>query len=337
MSILVTGGAGYIGSHSVLCLLEAGYKDLVIYDNLSNSSEQSLFRISEITGQRITLVKGEVRDKAMLGETIEKYHIKTVIHFAGLKAVGESVAKPLQYYDNNVYGTLVLLQAVAEHNIKQFVFSSSAAVYGNPEQLPIQESAPTGGLTNPYGKSKLHIEEMLKDLCIADPEFTVIALRYFNAVGAHENGKLGEAPAGVPSNLMPYVAQVAVGKLDVLKVYGNDYPTQDGTGVRDYVHVMDLARGHLQAIRKIKTLATGYHAINLGTGIGYSVLDIVRTFEKVSGKKINIDITPRRPGDIATCYAAVEKAKEMLCWTAEKDLEDICRDAWNWQVQSACS
>lgn len=334
MPILVTGGAGYIGSHSVLDLVKAGYEELVVYDNLQNSTEAPLNRIMTMTGGKITFVRGDIRDETKLDETLTTYAIDKIIHFAGLKAVGESVANPLLYYDNNVNGTLTLLQAAKKRRIRHFIFSSSATVYGTPESLPIDELALTGGVTNPYGKTKLHIEEMLKDVCVSDPNFKVIALRYFNAAGAHESGQLGEEPKGLPNNLMPYLAQVAVGRLDKLMVFGNDYDTADGTGVRDYIHVMDLAEGHTCAIRKMDEVPSGFHAINLGTGIGYSVLDMINAFSTASGKNIKYEIESRRAGDISSCYASAAKAKIMLDWSAKRDIHEICRDAWNWQVNN---
>lgn len=334
MSILVTGGAGYIGSHCVLSLLQAGYRDLVVYDNLCNSSAEALTRVSDLTDETINFVRGDIKDRQKLDDTIKQYNIDKIVHFAGLKAVGESVAKPLEYYDNNVSGTLALLLAAKDNNIKRFIFSSSSTVYGAQETLPIDEQAKTGEVSNPYGRSKLQIEEILKDLCASDPQFKVISLRYFNPIGAHESGRIGEAPGGVPNNLMPYLTQVAMGKLAQLTVFGDDYNTVDGTGVRDYIHVMDLADGHLQAVSKIDQFSGGFHAINLGTGRGYSVLEIIKAFEQATGQGIKYVVGARRPGDIAVCYASCEKAKAVLGWTAKRGLFQMCQDAWNWQQQN---
>jgi len=331
MNILVTGGAGYIGSHTLIELAEANY-DFIVYDNLSNSSEESIKRVSKIINKNITFIKGDIRDKNRLKEVFENYKIEAVIHFAGLKAVGESVQKPLKYYDNNVCGTLKLLEVMKEYNCKKIVFSSSATVYGDPQTTPITEDFPVGNTTNPYGTSKYMIERILKDLYISDSSFKIAILRYFNPVGAHPSGMIGEDPNGIPNNLMPFITQVAVGKREYLNIFGNDYDTHDGTGVRDYIHVMDLANAHVKAIEylnksdNIKPLI-----VNLGTGKGYSVLDVVKAFEKVSGKKIAYKIVNRRPGDVAKVYADPTLANKILGWKAEKTLEDMCRDSWNWQ------
>jgi len=330
--ILLTGGAGYIGTHTAVVLAEANL-DFVIYDNLSNSSKKAINRLDQIIGKEVKFFKGDIRDKARLRELFKKYNIDSVIHFAGLKAVGESVKEPLKYYDNNVNGTLKLLEVMSEFNCKKIVFSSSATVYGNPKSNPIDESFEVGGTTNPYGTSKLMIEQILDDLYISDNSWRIIKLRYFNPVGAHESGIIGEDPNDIPNNLMPYITQTAVGKLECLNVFGNDYDTPDGTGVRDYIHVMDLANGHLKAIEKIDNF-TKPIAINLGTGRGYSVLEVIKAFENASGKKINYKIAPRRAGDIATCYANPSLAKELLGWVAIRDIEDMCKDAWNWQVKN---
>lgn len=333
MAILITGGAGYIGSHTVLQLLRSGEKELLIIDNLSNSSDESLNRVKALTDVQVKFLKGDIRDAKFMDQVFE-YGIKTVIHFAGLKAVGESTQMPIEYYDNNVNGTLVLLAAMKKHRVNNIIFSSSATVYGNPEILPITEDSKTGGTTNPYGRSKLHIEEILQDVCESNAEFKAVALRYFNPVGADKSGLIGEDPNGLPNNLMPYVTQVAVGKLKQLTVFGNDYDTNDGTGVRDYIHVVDLADGHVAAVKNIEKLTTGFHAINLGTGDGYSVLDIVSSFEAATGVKVNYQIGPRRPGDIAACYAEPKKALELLGWKAKHSLTEMCADAWNWQQKN---
>ena len=328
MTVLVTGGAGYIGSHTVVELLNAGY-EVVVIDNLDNASEESLKRIEKITGKKVAFYKDDVRNRAALQQIFKKYTIDWVIHFAGLKAVGESVRKPIEYYDNNLISTLTLLEVMREYNVKKFVFSSSATVYGDPQSLPLTENSPTGGTTNPYGTSKLMQERILKDLYVSDNEWTIALLRYFNPVGAHESGLIGEDPKGIPNNLMPYVAQVASGKLQKIGVFGNDYPTPDGTGVRDYIHVVDLAKGHLAAIENLNE--AGVHIYNLGTGNGYSVLDMINAFSKACGKQLPYEIKPRRAGDIAACYASSEKAEKELKWTAEYDLEKMCIDQWNWQ------
>lgn len=331
MSILITGGAGYIGSHTLVALSEAGY-DFVVYDNLSNSSKESIKRVEKIINRFISFEEGDIRDKEALKKVFEKYDIDSVIHFAGLKAVGESVIKSLEYYDNNVVGTLRLLEVMKEFNCKKIVFSSSATVYGNPKSNPIKEDFPVGNTTNPYGTSKYMIERILEDLYISDNSFNIAILRYFNPVGAHESGTIGEEPNGIPNNLMPYISQVAVGKREYLSVFGGDYETQDGTGVRDYIHVVDLAFGHVKAIDYLNSKGTMKPLIvNLGMGIGYSVLDMVKAFEKVSGKKVSYKIVDRRAGDIATCYSDPSFAKEVLDWKAKKSIDDMCVDSWKWQ------
>ncbi len=329
MSILVTGGSGYIGSHTVLELLNNGY-DVVVYDNLSNSCRESLDRVSELTRKKVNFYEGDIRDEEALKNVFESEKIEAVIHFAGLKAVGESVAKPWLYYDNNVHGTLILLKVMEEFKVKKIVFSSSATVYGDPAFVPITEECPLGEITNPYGMSKRMQEIMLTDIAKADPEWTIFLLRYFNPIGAHESGRIGENPNGIPNNLMPYITQVAVGKRKELGVFGNDYDTPDGTGVRDYIHVVDLAIGHVKAIEKMNLLK-GVNIYNLGTGKGYSVLEVVKNFEKASGVKIPYSIKERRPGDVATNYASSEKAFKELGWKAERGIEEMCRDSWNWQ------
>ena len=329
MKILVAGGAGYIGSHTVVELQNSGY-DVVVVDNLSNSSEVSLERVAKITGREVPFYKADILDRAALDEIFEKEGVDAVIHFAGLKAVGESVAKPWEYYENNIAGTLTLVDVMRKHGVKNIIFSSSATVYGDPAFVPITEECPKGQCTNPYGWTKSMLEQVLSDIQKADTEWNVILLRYFNPIGAHKSGTIGENPNGIPNNLMPYVTQVAVGKRDHLTVFGNDYDTPDGTGVRDYIHVVDLARGHVKALDKIKENA-GLKIYNLGTGIGYSVLDIVKNFEEVNGVKIPYEIGPRRPGDIATCYSSAEKAYKELGWKAEYGIKDMCADSWNWQ------
>lgn len=329
MSILVTGGAGYIGSHTCLELLEAGY-EVVVIDNLYNSSKEALNRVEKLTGKKVTFYEADIRDKNALEEIFSKEQIDSVIHFAGLKAVGESVQKPLEYYDNNITGTLVMLQVMREHGVKNIVFSSSATVYGNPAFVPITEDCPKGEITNPYGQTKSMLEQILTDLHTADSDWNVILLRYFNPIGAHKSGIIGENPKGIPNNLIPYITQVAVGKLECLGVFGDDYDTPDGTGVRDYIHVVDLALGHVKAIEKLKE-KKGVLIYNLGTGKGYSVLEVIRSFEKASGIKIPYAIKPRRPGDIATCYADPSKAKAELNWEAERGIEQMCEDSWRWQ------
>lgn len=330
MSILVCGGAGYIGSHTCVELLEAGY-DIVVADNLCNASEESIRRVEKITGKQIPFVKAELCNPHEVKQLFEKYPgIDAVIHFAGLKAVGESVAKPLEYYSNNLISTLYLLQTMREHGVKNFVFSSSATVYGDPATVPIREDFPTGGTTNPYGTSKLFQERILSDICNADPELNVALLRYFNPIGAHESGLIGEDPNGIPNNLVPYIAKVAVGQLEKVHVYGNDYPTPDGTGVRDYIHVVDLAKGHVAALKKLENKC-GLFICNLGTGKGYSVLDVLHAYEKACGRELPYVIDPRRPGDIAACYADPAKARDELGWEAKYGIEDMCASSWKWQ------
>ena len=328
-NILVTGGAGYIGSHTVVELLERGY-GVVVVDNLSNSSEESLRRVQKITGKEVKFYNADIRDRAVMERIFSENTFDAVIHFAGLKAVGESVQNPIEYYDNNLYGTLVLLETMKAHGVKKLVFSSSATVYGTPEHLPLTEESPIGGTTNPYGTSKYFQEIMLTDLWKADKEWNVILLRYFNPVGAHASGLIGEDPKGIPNNLMPYITQVAIGKLECLGVFGNDYDTPDGTGVRDYIHVVDLAKGHVKALKKLED-NSGLSIYNLGTGNGYSVLDMVKAFSKACGKEIPYQIKPRRAGDIAICYCDATKAKEELHWTAERGLDEMCEDSWRWQ------
>lgn len=330
-NVLVTGGAGYIGSHTCVELLENGY-GVVVVDNFANSSEESVKRVEKITGKKVALYEADVRDKAALDKIFTEHKIDWVIHFAGLKAVGESCAKPVEYYDNNLNGTLVLLQAMREHGCKSLVFSSSATVYGDPEVLPLTESCKTGGTTNPYGTSKYFQEIMLSDVYKADNEWTVVLLRYFNPVGAHASGLIGEDPKGIPNNLTPYIAKVAIGELKEVGVFGNDYPTHDGTGVRDYIHVVDLAKGHVAAIDK--TSKGGVYTYNLGTGIGYSVLDVLHAFEKACGHSLAYSIKPRRAGDIAACYADASKAKKELGWQAELGIDDMCASLWNWQTKN---
>ena len=331
MKILVTGGAGYIGSHTCLELLKAGY-EVVVVDNLVNSKKESLRRVEKLTGKSISFYQIDLLDKQKLDEVFKQHPIDAVIHFAGLKAVGESVSMPLEYYNNNITGTLVLCRVMAANNVKNIVFSSSATVYGDPATVPITEDFPLSA-TNPYGNSKLFIEHILKDLHTSDNSWNVALLRYFNPVGAHRSGRIGEDPHDIPNNLMPYVAQVAVGKLKELSVFGNDYPTPDGTGVRDYIHVVDLALGHIKAIEKL-TSKPGVVIYNLGTGTGYSVLDMVKSFEKASRRKVAYKIVPRRPGDIAICYADPLKAKKELNWQATRGLEEMCEDAWRWQSEN---
>ncbi|MDF2845340.1 MAG: UDP-glucose 4-epimerase [Herbinix sp.] len=328
MAILVTGGAGYIGSHTCVELLNQGY-EVVVVDNLSNSSEEALERVKEITGKNITFYKADLLDREALEEIFEEEVIEGVIHFAGLKAVGESVQKPLEYYHNNITGTLILCEVMREYKVKNIVFSSSATVYGTPDSVPIKEDFPLSA-TNPYGYTKLMLERILSDLHTADSDWNVVLLRYFNPIGAHSSGSIGEDPKGIPNNLIPYITQVAVGKLDHLNVYGNDYDTLDGTGVRDYIHVVDLALGHIKALQKIKE-NKGVLTYNLGTGNGYSVLQMVESFERVSGTRINYVIQPRRAGDIGVCYADVTKAKEELHWEAVRGLNQMCEDSWRWQ------
>jgi len=332
--VLVTGGAGYIGSHTLISLDKAGYK-FIIYDNLSNSSEEAIKRVEKIIEHPITFVKGDIRDKKKLQELFSNYAIDSVIHFAGLKAVGESVEKPLEYYDNNIVGTLVLLEVMQEFSCKSIVFSSSATVYGDPASTPIKEDFPLSA-TNPYGKTKLFIEEILRDLFRSDPSFKIVILRYFNPVGAHESGLIGEDPQGIPNNLMPFIAQVAVGKREALQVFGGDYDTADGTGVRDYIHVLDLADAHVKAldyISKQDKMQTAL-AVNIGTGKGYSVLEMVKAYEDASGKKVPYKIVQRRAGDIAKCYADPAFAKEVLGWSATKNLQQMCQDSYRWQTNN---
>ena len=329
MAILVTGGAGFIGSHTCVELQESGY-DVVVLDNLCNSSEKSLERVEAITGKKVTFYKGDILDRDILGRIFEKEDIECCIHFAGLKAVGESVQKPWEYYYNNISGTLTLVDEMRKHGVKNIIFSSSATVYGDPAQIPITEECPKGQCTNPYGWTKSMLEQILTDMQKADPEWNEILLRYFNPIGAHPSGTMGENPSGIPNNLMPYITQVAVGKLKELSVFGNDYDTPDGTGVRDYIHVMDLASGHVAALKKIKEKA-GLCIYNLGTGVGYSVLDIVKNFEEANHVKIPYVIKPRRAGDIATCYADASKAKRELGWEAKYGIRKMCEDSWRWQ------
>jgi len=330
--ILITGGAGYIGSHTLIALNAAGY-EFVVYDNLSNSSLEALRRVEKIIAKNIVFEEGDIRDKKTLTKVFENYPIDSVIHFAGLKAVGESVAQPLKYYDNNVNGTLVLLEVMREYGCKKIVFSSSATVYGDPATTPIKEEFPTGATTNPYGTSKYMIERILNDLYISDKTFKIAILRYFNPVGAHESGTIGEDPNGIPNNLMPFIAQTAVGKRQHLSIFGGDYDTKDGTGVRDYIHVVDLADGHVKALEKIKC-NEGVLTVNLGTGKGYSVLEMIAAFERVSGKKVAHKIVERRAGDIAECFADPSYAKEQLGWSALKTIDEMCEDSWRWQSQN---
>lgn len=326
--ILVTGGAGYIGSHTVVELILSG-QEVVIYDNLSNSSAKVIDRIEQITSKRPTFIEADIRDTASLKKTFDIHPITAVIHFAGLKAVGESVAQPLRYYDNNIVGSLRLFEAMDAAGVEKLVFSSSATVYGDPHTVPITEDFPLHA-TNPYGRSKLHIEEILRDVTIAKPDWRIALLRYFNPVGAHRSGLIGENPNGIPNNLMPFVSQVAIGKRKELSIFGNDYPTPDGTGVRDYIHVVDLALGHLKALAALDQ-QTGVLTVNLGTGSGYSVLDVIAAFEAASGRKVPYHFAPRRPGDIAACYADPNRAKTLLGWQAKYSLADMCTDAWRWQ------
>ena len=326
---LVTGGAGYIGSHTCVLLIEAGY-EVVIFDNFSNSSKDSIKRVEKIVGKEIVVIEGDIRNQEELQKVFDGYKIDAVIHFAGLKAVGESVEQPLKYYDNNVIGTIVLSEVMQKNGCKSIIFSSSATVYGDPDSVPIREDFPLSA-TNPYGRSKLIIEEILRDVYLSDSSWKIVLLRYFNPVGAYESGTIGENPRGVPNNLMPFVAQTAVGKREQLSVFGDDYDTPDGTGVRDYIHVVDLANGHLKALDRIESF-TEVMTINLGTGRGYSVLEMVKAFERASGKRVPYLIAPRRAGDIATCYADPSYAKEVLDWEATRDIDDMCRDAWRWEM-----
>lgn len=332
MNIFVTGGAGYIGSHTVLQLLREGH-EVVVIDNLSNSSEECLSRVKQLSGKDVKFYKGDILDAPLLDKICSENVFDCCIHFAGLKAVGESVQKPWEYYNNNITGTLNLLKALRDHNMKNFIFSSSATVYGDPEIIPITEKCPKGVCTNPYGWTKSMIEQILMDMAKADDEWNIVILRYFNPIGADPSGMIGENPKGIPNNLMPYITQVAVGRLEKLGVFGNDYDTPDGTGVRDYIHVCDLADGHISALKKIEEKA-GLCIYNLGTGNGVSVLDLVKSFEKANNITIPYEIKDRRPGDIATCYSDATKAKEELGWVAKRDIVDMCRDSWNWQSKN---
>ena len=329
MSVLVTGGAGYIGSHTVIELLNSG-KEVVIIDDFSNSKPEVLDKIRKISGKDFKFYELNYLDRTALEKVFEENNIDSVINFAGFKAVGESVEKPIEYYTNNVSGALILLDTMKKYNVKKFIFSSSATVYGDPEIIPITEDCKTGGTTNPYGTSKLFIEQILKDIYNSDNTWDICILRYFNPVGAHESGLIGEEPQGIPNNLMPYIVRVVAGILKELSVFGNDYDTKDGTGVRDYIHVVDLAKGHIKALEKIEKEQQGIYIYNLGTGTGYSVLDMVKSFEKATGKQVPYKIVPRRAGDIATCYANPTKAKEELGWVAKKGIDDMCKDSWNY-------
>lgn len=329
MAILVTGGSGFIGSHTVVELLEAG-REVVVIDNLSNSSPVALKRVEEITGKQVVFYQADIRDREALEEVFAMEKIESCIHFAGLKAVGESVEKPWEYYDNNITGTLTLVDVMRKHHVKNIIFSSSSTVYGDPDSVPVTEESPLKKCTNPYGSTKFMLEQILTDIQTADSEWNVVLLRYFNPIGAHKSGRIGENPNGIPNNLMPYITQVAVGKRERLGVFGDDYDTPDGTGVRDYIHVVDLARGHVKALKKIEEKA-GLCIYNLGTGQGYSVLDVVKNFEEASGVKIPYEILPRRAGDIAANYADASKALRELGWKAEYTLKDMCADSWNWQ------
>lgn len=331
-NVLITGGAGYIGSHVAVELLNKNYK-VIVYDNLTNSSKISVKRVEEITGKNIIFYEADILDEKKLSEVFEKENIDVVIHCAALKAVGESVKKPLEYYHNNISGTLSLLKVMRKYSCKNIIFSSSATVYGDPEKVPITEDFPKGICTNPYGWTKSMMEQIMTDLQKSDPEWKVVLLRYFNPIGAHESGKIGEDPQGIPNNLLPYIAQVAVGKLDYLRVFGDDYDTVDGTGVRDYIHVVDLAKGHVLSVDKIDKLE-GVSIINLATGSGYSVLEVLKAFEKACGKKISYKIVERREGDIAKCFADASKAYEVLGWKAEKGIDEMCEDSWRWQSQN---
>ena len=333
MSILVTGGAGFIGSHTCVELLNAGY-DVVVVDNLYNASKKALDRVEQITGKKVTFYEADILDRDALNAIFDKEQIDSVIHFAGYKAVGESVRKPIENYYNNITGTLILCDVMRNHGVKNIVFSSSATVYGDPAFIPITEECPKGKITNPYGQTKGMLEQVLTDIFVSDPEWRVVLLRYFNPIGAHKSGLIGEDPKGIPNNLVPYVAQVAIGKLKCLGVFGNDYNTPDGTGVRDYIHVVDLAKGHVAAIKKVEETEPGVLIYNLGTGKGYSVLDVVHAFEKACGKEIPYEIKPRRAGDIATCYADPTKAKNELGWVAQYGIEEMCEDSWRWQTMN---
>ncbi len=331
-TVLVTGGAGFIGSHTSVELLNAGY-DIIILDNFVNSKPESLKRIKELTGKDFKFYQADIRDEEAMTKVFAENKIDAVIHFAGLKSVPQSVKEPLNYYDNNIAGTVCLCRVMDKARCKKLVFSSSATVYGSKNPSPLREDMPTGGTTNPYGTTKYFIEQILQDLCISDSEWGVSILRYFNPIGAHKSGRIGEDPNGIPGNLMPYITQVAIGKLECLNVCGNDYPTPDGTGVRDYIHVVDLALGHIKALDRLLKVK-GCEVYNLGTGKGYSVLDVVKAFEKASGIKINYRIAPRRAGDVACCYADATKAKEVLGWQAQYDIDDMCADSWRWQSQN---
>ncbi|HAT2870169.1 TPA: UDP-glucose 4-epimerase GalE [Serratia marcescens] len=332
MAILVTGGAGYIGSHTVLSLLERG-EDVVVLDNLCNASEESLHRVEQLTGKAAVFYRGDIRDRECLERIFGEQQISAVIHFAGLKAVGESTRKPLEYYQNNVAGTLVLLEEMRRAGVHQFIFSSSATVYGAHSPVPYVETTPIGGTTSPYGTSKLMVEQILQDFAKAEPQFSIIALRYFNPVGAHESGMIGEDPNGIPNNLLPYISQVAIGKLEKLGVFGGDYPTKDGTGVRDYIHVMDLAEGHLMAMGHLAKIE-GFKAYNLGAGVGYSVLEMVQAFEKASGVTVPYQILPRRDGDLPAFWADARLAKQELGWEVQRGIDAMMRDTWNWQQKN---
>ena len=332
MKILVTGGAGYIGSHTCVELLNEGY-EVVIVDNLYNSNQKAVDRIEQITQKKVTFYQNDILDREAFDQIFTKENVDAVIHFAGLKAVGESVRKPIEYYTNNIQGTLILTDVMCKHNVKNIIFSSSATVYGNPAMIPITEECPKGVCTNPYGWTKWMLEQILTDIHTADPEWNVMLLRYFNPIGAHESGLIGEDPKGIPNNLLPYVAQVAIGKLECVGVFGDDYDTPDGTGVRDYIHVVDLAKGHVKALNKIKEKA-GVKVYNLGTGNGYSVLDVIHAFEKACGHEIPYQIKPRREGDIATCYSKCDLAKEELGWQAQYNLDDMCASSWKWQTMN---
>ena len=329
MAILVTGGAGFIGSHTVVELLNAGH-DVVVLDNLCNSNPKSLERVKEITGKEVKFYEGDILDRDILQKIFRENDIESTIHFAGLKAVGESVQKPIEYYENNIAGTVTLVDEMRKAGIKNIIFSSSATVYGDPAEIPITENCPKGVCTNPYGWTKWMIEQILTDLQKADPEWNVVLLRYFNPIGAHPTGKMGENPNGIPNNLMPYITQVAIGKLEKLSIFGNDYDTPDGTCVRDYIHVMDLASGHVAALKKLAP-GSGLSIYNLGTGIGYSVLDIVHNFEKANDMKLNYGMAPRRAGDVPQCYSDASKAERELGWKAKYGIFEMCRDSWNWQ------
>ncbi len=331
-TVLVTGGAGFIGSHTSVELLNAGY-DIIILDNFVNSKPESLKRIKELTGKDFKFYQTDIRDEEAMTKVFAENKIDAVIHFAGLKSVPQSIKEPLNYYDNNIAGTVCLCRVMDKAGCKKLVFSSSATVYGSKNPSPLREDMPTGGTTNPYGTTKYFIEQILQDLCVSDSEWGVSILRYFNPIGAHKSGRIGEDPNGIPGNLMPYITQVAIGKLECLNVCGNDYPTPDGTGVRDYIHVVDLALGHIKALDRLLKVK-GCEVYNLGTGKGYSVLDVVKAFEKASGIKINYRIAPRRAGDVACCYADATKAKEVLGWQAQYDIDDMCADSWRWQSQN---